>query len=62
MSALWLMPRETVTPETIKLFVIGLPFLIADFGSASSAGANRRSVRSKIVLALFFISGAVLMI
>ncbi len=27
MSALWLGAKGTVTPETIKLFVIGLPFL-----------------------------------
>src|SRR5258705_10210968 len=29
MSALWLGAKGTVTPETIKLFVIGLPFLLA---------------------------------
>jgi uncharacterized membrane protein YfcA len=62
MSALWLGAKGTVTLETIKLFVIGLPFLIAGtwlglklFGRLNEAGFR------KIVLALLFASGAILL-
>jgi uncharacterized membrane protein YfcA len=62
MSALWLGAKGTVTTETIKLFVIGLPFLIAGtwlglklFGRLNEAGFR------KVILALLFASGAVLL-
>jgi uncharacterized membrane protein YfcA len=61
MSALWLGGKGAVTAETVKLFVIGLPFLIGGswlglklFGRLNEAGFR------KIVLALLFASGAVL--
>jgi uncharacterized membrane protein YfcA len=61
MSALWLGGKGAVTAETVKLFVIGLPFLIGGswlglklFGRLNEAGFR------KIVLVLLFASGAVL--
>jgi uncharacterized membrane protein YfcA len=62
MSALWLGGKGAVTAGTIKLFVIGLPFLLGGswlglklFGRLNEAGFR------KIVLVLLFASGAVLM-
>jgi uncharacterized protein len=61
MSALWLGAKGTVTAETAKLFVLGLPCLVAGtwlglklFGRIDEAAFR------KIVLALLFVSGAVL--
>jgi uncharacterized membrane protein YfcA len=61
MSALWLGAKGTITPETIKLFVIGLPFLIGGtwlglklFGRLSEASFRY------VVLVLLLASGAVL--
>lgn len=61
MSALWLGGKGAVTAETIKLFVIGSPFLMGGswlglklFGRLNEAGFR------KIVLVLLFTSGAVL--
>jgi uncharacterized protein len=61
MSALWLGAKGTVTPETIKLFVIGLPFLFAGtwLGLKLFGRLNEVAFR-KIVLALLFASGVVL--
>lgn len=61
MSALWLGAKGAVTPETIKLFVIGLPFLFAGtwLGLKLFGRLNEAAFR-KIVLALLFASGAVL--
>jgi hypothetical protein len=63
MSALWLGAKGTVTPETIKLFVIGLPFLLAGtWLGLRFFGRIDEAMFRKIVLALLFISGAVLII
>jgi uncharacterized protein len=62
MSALWLGAKGTVTTETIKLFVIGLPFLF--FGTWLGLrlfGRIDEVMFRKIVLTLLFISGAALM-
>jgi uncharacterized protein len=62
MSALWLGAKGTVTSETIKLFVIGLPFLIAGtwLGLRLFGRLNEAAFR-KIVLGLLFVSGAILL-
>ena len=61
MSALWLGARGTVTLETIKLFAIGLPFLLAGtwLGLKLFGRLNEAAFR-KIVLALLFVSGVAL--
>ena len=61
MSALWLGAKGTITSETIKLFVIGLPFLIAGtwLGFKLFGRIDEATFR-KLVLGLLFISGAVL--
>jgi uncharacterized membrane protein YfcA len=63
MSALWMGARGAITAETIKLFLIGLPALLAGtwlglqlFGRLNEAAFRR------VVLALLLASGAVLMI
>jgi uncharacterized protein len=63
MSALWIGAKGAITADTIKLFLFGLPALLAGswlglklFGHLDEAGFR------KIVLALLLISGAVLMI
>jgi uncharacterized membrane protein YfcA len=63
MSALWIGAKGAIAPDTIKLFLIGLPALLAGtwlglklFGRLDEAGFR------KVVLALLLISGAVLMI
>jgi uncharacterized membrane protein YfcA len=62
MSALWLGAKGAVTPDTIKLFAIGLPVLIAGtwLGLKLYGRLDEASFR-KVVLVLLFISGAVLM-
>jgi uncharacterized protein len=61
MSALWLGAKGTITPETIKLFLIGLPFLFAGtwLGLKLFGRLNEAAFR-KIVLALLFVSGVFL--
>jgi uncharacterized membrane protein YfcA len=61
MSAVWLGAKGTVTTETIKLFVIGLPFLIAGtwLGLKLFGRLDEASFR-KVVLVLLFASGVVL--
>jgi len=61
MSALWLGAKGAVSSETAKLFVIGLPFLFAGtwLGLKLFGRLNEATFR-KIVLALLFVSGAVL--
>lgn len=61
MSALWLGAKGTITSETVKLFVIGLPFLFAGtwLGLKLFGRLNEAAFR-KIVLALLFASGATL--
>jgi uncharacterized membrane protein YfcA len=62
MSALWLGGKGTVTADTIKFFVIGLPFLFAGtWLGLKLFGKIDETVFRKIVLALLFVSGAVLM-
>lgn len=63
MSALWIGANGAIAPDTIKLFLVGLPALLAGtwlglklFGRLNEAGFR------KVVLALLLISGAVLMI
>ena len=63
MTALWLRAKGTVTSETIKLFLIGLPCVIAGtwlglklFGRIDEAAFR------KVVLALLFASGALLIL
>ena len=63
MSALWIGAKGAVTPDTIKLFVIGLPALFAGtwlglklFGRLDETGFR------KVVLVLLLLSGAVLVI
>jgi uncharacterized protein len=61
MSALWLGAKGAFTSETLKLFLTGLPFLIAGtwLGLKLFGRLNEATFR-KIVLALLFISGLVL--
>jgi uncharacterized membrane protein YfcA len=61
LSALWLGAKGTVTLETVKLFVIGLPFLLAGswLGLKLFGRLNEAAFR-KLVLALLFASGLAL--
>jgi uncharacterized membrane protein YfcA len=61
MTALWLGAKGAVTPDTIKLFVIGLPVLIAGtwLGMKLYGRLDEASFR-KVVLVLLFVSGVVL--
>jgi uncharacterized protein len=63
MSALWLGAKGAITPDTIKLFVIGLPVLIAGtwLGLKLYGRLDEASFR-KVVLVLLLASGVVLMI
>jgi uncharacterized protein len=61
MSALWLGARGTVTADTIKFFVMGLPFLFAGtWLGLRLFGRIDEAMFRKVVLALLFMSGAVL--
>ena len=63
MSALWLGAKGTITPDTIKLFVIGLPFLLAGtWLGLRLFGRIDEAMFRKVVLVLLLVSGAVLMI
>jgi len=61
MSALWLGAKGAITPDTIKLFVIGLPVLIAGtwLGLKLYGRLDEASFR-KVVLVLLLASGVVL--
>ncbi len=63
MSALWLGAKGTVTAETAKLFVMGLPCVVAGtwLGMKLFEYVDEATFR-KIVLALLLISGALLVI
>jgi uncharacterized protein len=63
MSALWLGVRGAVTIDTIKLFVIGLPVLIAGtwLGLKLYGRLDEASFR-KVVVILLFVSGIVLIV
>jgi uncharacterized membrane protein YfcA len=62
MSAFWLGAKGAITPDTIKLFAVGLPVLIAGtwLGLKLYGRLDEASFR-KVVLGLLFISGMVLM-
>ena len=62
MTALWLGAKGAVTPDTIKLFAIGLPVLIAGtwLGMKLYGRLDEASFR-KVVLVLLFVSGVALM-
>jgi uncharacterized membrane protein YfcA len=63
MSGLWLGAKGAIAPDTIKLFAIGLPVLIAGtwLGLKLYGRLNEASFR-KVVLVLLFISGVVLIV
>jgi uncharacterized protein len=61
MSALWLGAKGTVTAETAKLFVLGLPCLVAGtWLGLKLFGRIDEATFRKIVFALLFTSGALL--
>jgi len=61
MSAAWLGAKGTVTAETIKFFVLGLPFVFAGtWLGLKLFGRIDEAMFRKIVLALLFVSGAAL--
>lgn len=63
MSALWIGAKGAITPDTIKLFLIGLPALLAGtwLGFRLFGRLNEAAFR-KVVLVLLLASGVVLMI
>lgn len=63
MSALWLGAKGAITPDTIKLFAVGLPVLIAGtwLGLKLYGRLDEASFR-KVVLVLLLASGVVLII
>jgi uncharacterized membrane protein YfcA len=63
MSAMWIGARGAITPEVIKLFLIGLPALFAGtwLGMKLFGRLDETTFR-KIVLALLLASGAVLIL
>jgi len=63
MSALWIGAKGAITPETIKLFLIGLPALLAGtwLGLRLFGRLNEAAFR-KVVLVLLLASGAVLIV
>jgi uncharacterized protein len=62
-SALWLGAKGTITPDTIKLFVMGLPCVIAGtWLGLKLFGKIDEATFRKIVLTLLFLSGAVLIV
>ena len=63
MSALWIGARGAITPEVIKLFLIGLPALFAGtWLGLKLFGRLDEATFRKIVLALLMASGALLII
>ena len=61
MSALWLGARGSITAETAKLFALGLPCLIAGtWLGLKLFGRIDEATFRKVVLALLFVSGVVL--
>jgi uncharacterized membrane protein YfcA len=63
MSALWLGAKGTVTAETAKLFLLGLPCLIAGtWLGLKLFGRIDEATFRKIVLALLFVSGVMLIV
>jgi uncharacterized membrane protein YfcA len=63
MSAVWLGAKGTVTADTIKFFVLGLPFLFAGtWLGLKLFGRIDEAMFRKIVLALLLVSGAALLL
>jgi hypothetical protein len=63
MSALWIGARGAITPEVIKLFLIGLPALFAGtWLGLKLFGRLDEATFRKIVLALLLVSGALLIV
>ena len=63
MSALWLGAKGTITPDTIKLFVMGLPcVLVGTWLGLKLFGKIDEATFRKIVLALLFLSGVALIL
>ena len=63
MSAAWLGAKGTVTADTIKFFVLGLPFVFAGtWLGLKLFGRIDEAMFRKIVLALLFVSGAALLL
>jgi uncharacterized membrane protein YfcA len=63
MSALWIGAKGAITPDTVKLFLIGLPALLAGtWLGLKLFGRIDEATFRKIVLALLFVSGAVLIL
>jgi len=63
MSALWIGAKGAITPDTIKLFLIGLPALLAGtWLGLKLFGRIDEATFRKIVLALLFASGLVLIL
>lgn len=61
MSALWLGAKGTVTAETVRLFALGLPCLIAGtWLGLKLFGRIDEATFRKVVLALLFVSGVAL--
>jgi hypothetical protein len=62
MSAIWLGAKGTITAETAKLFVMGLPCVVAGtWLGLKMFGRIDETTFRKIVLALLFVSGVTLM-
>jgi uncharacterized membrane protein YfcA len=62
MGALWVGAKGTVTAETAKFFVMGLPCIVAGtWLGLKLFGRIDEAMFRKIVLALLFASGAALM-
>jgi uncharacterized membrane protein YfcA len=63
MSALWLGAKRTVTPETAKLFVMGLPCgMVGTWLGLKLFEYVDEAMFRKIIVALLLISGAMLII
>jgi uncharacterized membrane protein YfcA len=63
MSALWLGAKGKITAETAKLFMLGLPSLIAGtWLGLKLFGRIDEATFRKIVLAPLFVSGAILIV
>src|SRR5256714_3649545 len=63
MSALWLGAKGAITPDTIKLFLIGLPVLLAGtWLGLKLYGRLDEAAFRKLVLVLLLASGAVLIV
>ena len=63
MSALWLGLKGTVTADTAKFFVMGLPCVLAGtWLGLKLFGRIDEATFRKIVLALLFVSGVTLML